>query len=162
MFRWLFQFALVLALSLWTGSIAFFSLVVAPGIFESLAPAQAAGLLSRLSTDYHLAGTLCGAAALAVLVPLFLFDSGSRLLRLFQLLLVALMLAGNLYAGKILEGQSRRHGEEQVAAPTRAERDAAGKGFDRLRRRSETLNLGILGAGVLALGTTAIRKKTPA
>lgn len=162
MFRWLFQFALVLALSLWVGSVAFFSMVVAPGIFKSLAPAQAATLLSRLLPDYYLAGTLCGAAALAVLVPLFLFDSGSRLLRLFQLLLVALMLAGNLYAGSILEGQVRRLREERIAAPTRGERDEAGRRFDRLHRRSEILNLAVLGLGVVALGTTAVRKRTPA
>lgn len=162
MFRWLFQFVLVLALSFWVGSIAFFSMVVTPGIFKNLERGQAGNLLSRLFPDYYLAGTLCAAAALAVLVPLFLFDSGSRHLRFLQLLLVALMLAGNLYAGNILEGQVRRLREERIAAPTRGERDEAGRRFDRLHRRSVTLNLAVLGTGVVALGTTAVRKRTPA
>ena len=161
MFRWLFQFALILALSVWVGSIVFFSAVVAPGIFKILDRGQAGVLMTRLFPDYYFAGTLCGAAALVVLVFLFLFDSGSRLLRLFQLLLVALMLAGNLYAGNILEGRIRGLGEERIAAPTRRERDEAGKRFDRLHRHSETLNLAVLGLGVIALGTTAVRKRTP-
>jgi len=161
-FRWLFQFALVLALSLWVGSIAFFTMVVAPGIFESLDRGRAGSLVSHLFTDYYLAGSLCGAAALAVLVPLFLFDSGSRRLRFFQLLLVALMLAGNLYAGNILEGKVRRLREERITAPTRGERDEAGRRFDRLHRRGETLNLAVLSLGVAALGTTAVRKRARA
>jgi len=160
-FRWLFQSALILALSAWVGSIAFFSFVVAPGIFKHLERDQAGALMARLFPDYYFAGTLCGAAALVVLVFLFLFDSGSRLLRLFQLLLVGLMLAGNLYAGGILEGKIRGLREERFAAPTRAEREEGGKLFHQMHRRSETLNLAVLGLGVVALTTTAVRKKSP-
>ena len=162
MFRWLFQSALILALSVWVGGIAFFSAVVAPGIFKNLERGQAGDLMSRLFPDYYFAGTLCGAAALVLLVFLFLFDSGSRLLRLLQLVLVGLMLAGNLYAGRILEGKIRGLGEARTMAAGRGERDAAQKAFDRLHRRSVDLNLAVLGLGVVALTTTAVRKKSPA
>ena len=160
MFRWLFQFLLILAISVWVGSIVFFSAVVAPGIFRSLERSRAGDLLSLLFPDYYLAGTLCATVALSVLVLLFLFDSGSRGLRLFQLLLVALMLAGNLYTGGVLEGRIHRLREERVTTPARAAREEAGKRFDRLHRRSVTLNAGVLGLGVMVLGTTAARRKT--
>jgi hypothetical protein len=97
--------------------------------------------------------------ALAVLVPLFLFDSGSRGMRLFQLLLVVLMLGGNLYAGGVLEGQIHSLRERRTTAPTPPAREAAQKRFDRLHRRSMSLNLAVLGLGVVALGTTATRRR---
>ncbi len=162
MLRWLFQFALILALAVWVGSIVFFSVVVAPGVFRSLGQSQAGDLLSRLFPDYYLTGTLCGGAALAILVLLFLFDSGWRGMRFFQLILVSLMLGGNLYAGNILEGRVHRFRQERISAPTRAERDEAQKRFEALHQRSVTLNLAVLGLGVAALGTTAARRRAPA
>jgi Domain of unknown function (DUF4149) len=160
-FRWLFQFVLVLCLSIWVGSIVFFSVVVAPGIFRNLERGQAGELLSHLFPDYYLVGALCGGVALAVLVLLFLFDSGSRVMRLFQLALVALMLVASLYAGGILEGQIHRLRAERVTAPGRMAREEAGKRFERLHRRSVSLNLAVLGLGGVALGTTAVRRRVP-
>jgi hypothetical protein len=162
MFRWLFQFALILALSIWVGSIVFFSAVVAPEIFKNLEAGLAGSLLSHIFPTYYLAGALCGGVALAVLALLFLFDSGSRGLRLLQLILVALMLAGNLYAGSVLEGRIHRLREERTTARGLAAREEAQKRFDQLHHRSVTLNLAVLSMGVAALGTTAVRKRTPA
>ena len=87
MIRWLFQFLLLLALSLWVGSIAFFSAVVTRGIFASLDRPAAGNLLAQLFPTYYRAGALCGALALVMLLLLFLFDSGSRALRFLQLVL---------------------------------------------------------------------------
>ncbi len=162
MLRWLFQYALILALSLWVGGITFFWMVTAPGIIRSMDRDQAGALLSRLLPDYYLAGTLCGLVALALLAPLFLFDSGSRLLRFFQIFLVALMLAANFYGGNVLERQVARLGKVRIEAPSRGEREEAARRFDQLRGRSLTLNLALLCTGVAVLGTTAVRKRAPA
>ena len=143
------------------GSIVFFSVVVAPGIFRHLGRSQAGDLLSHLFPDYYLVGTLCGGAALAVLVLLFLFDSGSRALRFFQLGLVALMLAANLYAGSVLEARIHRLREERVTGVGKTVREEAGRSFARLHRRSVTLNLAVLGLGGVALATTAMRRRIP-
>jgi uncharacterized protein DUF4149 len=159
MFRWLFQFLLILALSLWVGSIVFFSLVVAPGVFSTLDRPDAGKLLAHLFPKYYLVGTLCGSAALALLFLLFLFDSGSRGLRLFQGLLVTLMLAGNLYAGLVLEERIHLLRDRRVDAPTQALREEAEKGFDRLHHRSVRVNAGVLGVGIVVAGTLALRKK---
>jgi uncharacterized membrane protein len=161
MFRWLFQFVLLIALSVWVGSIVFFSIVVAPGIFKNLEREQAGNLLAHLFPHYYLVGTVCGAAALAVLVLLFLFDSGSRGMRLGQMALAGLMLAANLYAGYILEGRIHRLREERMTLPGRAAREEAEKQFQRLHRRSVDLNLAVLGAGGVILATAAVRKRGP-
>ena len=159
MVRWLFQFLLVLALSLWVGTIAFFSAVVAPGVFAALDRPAAGNLLSHLFPSYYRAGALCGALALAVLLFLFLFDSGSRGLRFLQLMLVLLMLGSTLYAGWILEPEAHRLRQERAAASARIVRDEAERRFQKLHTRSVQLNLAVLLLGVAGLGTLAVRKK---
>jgi len=159
MIRWLFQFLLLLALSLWVGSIAFFSAVVAPGIFAALERPAAGNLLAQLFPRYYQAGALCGAVALAVLLLLFLFDSGSRALRFLQLILVLIMLGGTLYAGWLLEPQIHQLRTERIAAPSKVQREDAERRFQKLHARSVQINIGVLVLGVAGLGTLAVRKK---
>jgi uncharacterized protein DUF4149 len=159
MIRWLFQFLLLLALSLWVGSIAFFSAVVAPGIFAALDRPAAGNLLAQLFPRYYQAGGLCGAVALVVLLLLFLFDSGSRALRFLQLVSVLLMLGGTLYAGWMLEPRIHQLRRERTSAASKIERDEAERRFQKLHARSVQLNLGVLVLGVVGLGTLAVRKK---
>ena len=160
MVRWLFQFLLTLALSLWVGSIAFFSAVMAPGIFAALERPAAGNLLSQLLPRYYRVGALCGGVALGVLLLLFLFDSGSRGLRFFQSALVIFMLAGTLYAGWLLEPRVHQLRRERTTAPSRLQRDEAERRFENLHARSVRLNVGVLSLGAAALGTLAVRKKS--
>jgi uncharacterized membrane protein len=159
MLRWAFQFLLVLALSLWVGSLVFFTAVVAPGVFAALDRAAAGKLLADLFPRYYRAGAVCGGAALLVLVLLFLFDSGSRSLRFLQLTLVLLMLMATLYAGWILQPRVHQMRQERLQASSAAQREDAERRFQRLHARSVRLNLGVIGLGVAGLGTLAIRKK---
>jgi len=159
MFRWPFQFLLTLALSIWVGSIAFFSAVVAPGIFAAMERPAAGNLLAQLFPKYYRAGALCGGVALGVLLLLFLFDSGSRGLRFFQSALVVFMLAGTLYAGWMLEPRLHQLRRERTTAPSRLQREEAERRFQKLHARSVRLNLGVLAIGVAGLGTLAVRKK---
>ena len=160
MVRWLFQFLLTLALSLWVGSIVFFSAVVAPGIFAAMERPAAGTLLAQLLPRYYRFGALCGGAALGVLLLLFLFDSGSRGLRFFQSALVVCMMAGTLYAGLVLEPRVHRLRRERTTAPSRLQREEAERRFEKLHARSMRLNVGVLALGVTGLGTLAVRKKS--
>ena len=160
MIRWPFQFLLLLALSLWVGSIAFFSAVVTRGIFAALDPPAAGKLLSQLFPMYYRAGALCGGVALAVLLLLFLFDSGSRALRFLQLALVSIMLGGTLYAGWLLQPRIHQLRQEKTSAPSKLLRDEAERRFQKLHTRSVQVNVGVLVLGVAGLGTLAVRKKT--
>jgi uncharacterized protein DUF4149 len=159
MIRWAFQFLLVLSLSLWVGAITFFSAIVTPILFAVLDRPSAGNLLARLFPRYYQWGALCGAVALGVLLLLFLFDSGSRVLRFLQMLLVLLMLGGTVDAGWMLEPEIHRLRDERVSAPTKAQRDEAESRFQKLHSRSFNLNVAVLGLGLAGLGTLAVRKK---
>jgi len=158
-FRWLFRFVLILSLSVWVGSVVFFSAVVAPDSFGVLGRSAAGTFLSRIFPHYYLLGTACGLAALAATVLLLLFDSGFRLLRAVQMALLVLMLAGNVYAGTILEGRLHRLREEREGALDRTQRAVVERHFVRLHRRSVTLNLAVLALGVVGLGSAVERRR---
>jgi uncharacterized protein DUF4149 len=160
MIRWLFQFLLMLALSLWVGSIAFFTSVVAPGAFAALDRQIAGNLLAQLFPTYYRTGALCGAVALVALLLLFLFDSGSRALRFLQLVLVLIMLGGTLYAGWMLQPRIHQLRRERAAASSQPQHDEVERQFQKLHARSVRLNAGVLVLGVAGLGTLAVRKKS--
>jgi uncharacterized membrane protein len=159
MFRWAFQFLLVLALSLWVGSLLFFSIIVTPGIFTTLDRPAAGKLLAELFPRYYRTGAMCGAAALLVLMLLFLFDSGSRSLRFLQLILVLLMLSATLYAGWILQPRIHQMRQERLRAAPPGQHEDAEARFQKLHARSVRVNTGVIALGVAGLGTLAIRKK---
>jgi Domain of unknown function (DUF4149) len=158
-FRWIFRFVLALSLAVWVGSIVFFSAVVAPDAFGVLGRSAAGTFLSRIFPHYYLLGAACGLAALAATVLLLLFDSGFRLLRAVQLAVLVLMLAGNVYAGTILEGRIHRLREEREGTLNRTSKGVIERQFARLHRRSVTLNLGVLALGVVGLGSAVERRK---
>ena len=159
MFRWLYRFVLILSLSVWVGSVVFFSAVVAPDAFGVLGRPAAGAFLSRIFPHYYLLGTVCGLAALAATVLLLLFDSGFRLLRAVQMAVLVLMLAGNVYAGTILEGRLHRIREERERTTDRTEKGVIEHDFARLHRRSVTLNLAVLALGVVGLGSAVERRR---
>jgi len=157
MLRWLFQFLLTLALSIWVGTIAFFSAVIAPTIFQTMDRAAAGKLLAEIFPRYYRAGVVCGLAALLSVLVLFLFESGSRGMRFLQTILVLAMLGTTLYAGWMLEPRIHRVKEERVSGLTQAARDDAQKRFDALHARSVQLNGAILALGLAGLGSLAVR-----
>lgn len=159
MFRWLFRFVLLLSISVWIGSVVFFSAVVAPDAFGVLGRSAAGSFLSRIFPHYYLLGTACGLAALAATVLLLLLDSGFRFLRAVQMAVLVLMLAGNVYAGTILEGRIHRLREEREATTDRTRRGVIDGDFARLHRRSVTLNLAVLALGMIGLGSAVERRR---
>jgi uncharacterized membrane protein len=159
MFRWAFQFLLVLALSLWVGSLLFFTIIVTPGIFTALDRPAAGKLLAELFPRYYRTGAICGFAAVLVLMLLFLFDSGSRSLRFLQLTLVLLMLSATLYAGWILQPRIHQMRQERLRASQAEQREEAEIGFQKLHARSVRVNAGVIALGMAGLGTLAIRKR---
>ena len=160
MMRWLFQFLLTLALSLWVGTIAFFSAVVAPTILAEMDREAAGKLLAAVFPRYYRAGVVCGVAALLAVLLLFLFESGSRGLRFLQTILVLVMLSSTLYAGWMLQPKIHRLKDERASAATPAARADAQKRFETLHTRSVEANLAVLAMGIAGLGSLAVRSKS--
>ncbi len=84
--KWLY----VLTLAVWIGSIVFFSFAVAPTVFKTLKPEDAAALIRRIFSKYYLIGIVCSAVGI-VCVGLLLAD---RSFGKWPAILTLLLLAG--------------------------------------------------------------------
>ena len=67
--KWLY----LVTLAVWIGSIVFFSFAVAPTVFKTLKPEDAATLIRRIFSKYYLIGIVCAAVGI-VCVGLLLAD----------------------------------------------------------------------------------------
>ncbi len=63
----------LLTLAVWIGSITFFSFAVAPTVFKTLKPEDAAALIRRIFSKYYLIGIVCAAVGI-VCVGLLVAD----------------------------------------------------------------------------------------
>jgi Domain of unknown function (DUF4149) len=72
MTQWVKWFYLV-TLAVWLGSIVFFSFAVAPTVFKTLKPEDAAALIRRIFSKYYLIGIACAGIGI-VCVGLLLAD----------------------------------------------------------------------------------------
>jgi len=84
--KWLY----LLTLAVWIGSIVFFSFAVAPTVFKTLKPEDAAALIRRIFSKYYLIGLVCSAIGI-VCVGLLLAD---RSFGKWPAILTLLLLAG--------------------------------------------------------------------
>jgi len=84
--KWLY----LLTLAVWIGSIVFFSFAVAPTVFKTLKPEDAAALIRRIFSKYYLIGIACAALGI-VCVGLLLAD---RSFGKWPAILTLLLLAG--------------------------------------------------------------------
>lgn len=158
MIRWFFSFFFILSLAIWVGSIVFFSVVVAPSVFTVLDRNAAGDLLSRIFPHYYWVGLGCGAVGLASLIFLFLLDSGNRFRRIFQMVVISIMLLFTLYASTILERQIHEVAQQRDTVLGRIAQEAEQR-FQKLHGRSVVLNVAVLGFGVAALGSVAMRRR---
>ena len=140
-----------LALALWTGGMALFTIIVTPAIFRSYARDQAGEIVGKLFPGFFL---FCLAVSAAALVLFFLVgaDRASRIFRISLFLLVAAVIINAF----ILFSLHPRAVEvkQRVATFERSAPDSpARKEFRRLHAVSAALNLFLLldGAALLVL-----------
>jgi uncharacterized membrane protein len=89
MTQWVKWFYLV-TLAVWIGSIVFFSFAVAPTVFKTLKPEDAAALIRKIFSKYYVIGIACAAVGI-VCVGLLLAD---RAFGKWPAILSLLLLAG--------------------------------------------------------------------
>jgi len=80
----------LVTLGVWIGSIVFFSFAVAPTVFKTLKPEDAAALIRRIFSKYYMIGIVCAAVGI-VCVGLLLAD---RAFGKWPAILSLLLLAG--------------------------------------------------------------------
>jgi uncharacterized membrane protein len=141
----------LLTLAAWIGSIIFFSFIVAPTVFKTLKPDDAASLIRRIFSKYYLLGILCSAASL-VSLSLMLFDrSFAKWPAILSLLLVAAMGATDLWLRQgvmphMNSLRDRRAALESSAQPPDPTLDLE---WQSLHRLSVQLNVTVLLCGLV-------------
>lgn len=80
----------LLTLSIWLGSVIFFSFIVAPTIFKTLEPQDAAQVIRRIFSKYYIIGILCAASGIVCVG----FLLGRDVFRTLPAILSLLLLAG--------------------------------------------------------------------
>jgi uncharacterized membrane protein len=79
----------LVTLAVWIGSIVFFSFAVAPTVFKTLKPEDAAALIRRIFSKYYLIGIICAAVSIVCLGLLLADRAFSKWPAILSLLLVA-------------------------------------------------------------------------
>lgn len=152
----------LLSVSLWIGSVAFFSFVAAPAIFRALPRHQAGDVVGAIFPTYYWIGHALGALALASLVVAVRGADGWSLRTGCVAAVLAVMLAANLFAGFAVQPKVHKIKVEmrQAKAAPNAEPPPKLKAeFDRLHKRSVQLNAVVLIGGLIVLVLSAFALK---
>jgi uncharacterized membrane protein len=146
-----------LALMVWVGEIVFFSFVVAPTVFGALPQESAGRVVGAIFPRYYALGAVAGTIALVAAIVLRSRTSATLAWTAIAIML-ALMLAGTVYAGRVVQPRAQALRplllEEPVDPATRAE-------FDRLHRLAVQLNGGVLLLGVASACVAAASLQLP-
>jgi uncharacterized membrane protein len=148
-----FDTVFLIALSSWIGAVTFFSFVVAPLIFRTLSPDQAARFVRMIFPRYYAWVALCASVALpsivcaALLVPAL---RGPQIGIMCGFALISALLM--LYCGNVLTpliNQARDQGAESRPR------------FEKLHKRSVVINLVVLLSGLALAFLFALRATPP-
>jgi uncharacterized membrane protein len=81
----------LLTLAVWVGSIVFFSFVVAPTVFKTLKPEDAAAVIRRIFSKYYAVGLVCAAVGIFCVGILAVDRAFAKWPAILSLLLLAAM-----------------------------------------------------------------------
>lgn len=147
------KFLYTLSISLWVGSMFFFSFMAAPSIFKVLPGETAGNVVSDIFPKYYMVGYVCGAAAIITAGVLWLvYSSRGGVVNYLRIGGLVLMLGLSLYAGEVVR---------PMAAETRAEMRTLAEGspgyqavhnkFRLLHARSAIMNISVFVLGIAIL-----------
>ena len=143
----------MVTLAIWIGSIVFFSFAVAPTVFKTLKPEDAAALIRRIFSKYYLIGITCAALGI-VCVGLLLADRAfSKWPAILSLLLLAGMGGTDLWLRQGVMPHMNKLRDQRAALessdkPPDEELDREWKGLHRL---SVQLNAAVLFCGLVLI-----------
>lgn len=149
------QWFYILTLSLWVGSIFFFSFLTTPTVFSTLPREMASQLIGAIFPRYYNLGYVAGGI---LLLTTILEAIVVKQLPWIRIVLIALMLGSTLYAGLVI----RPH-VHNLKVEMKAVEEGTPQGnklkveFDTQHRISVILNLMVLVSGLFLIGILAFR-----
>lgn len=136
----------LVTLAVWIGSIVFFSFAVAPTVFKTLKPEDAAALIRKIFSKYYLIGIACAAISI-VCVGLLLADRAfGRWPAILSLLLLAGMGATDFWLRQaVMPHMNDLRDRRTVVASSGGEPDAVlEQEWKALHRLSVRMNVAVL------------------
>jgi uncharacterized membrane protein len=152
MTQWV-KWVYLVTLAVWIGSIVFFSFTVAPTVFKTLKPEDAAALIRRIFSKYYLIGIICSALGI-VCVGLLLAD---RTFGKWPAILSLLLLAGMggtdlwLRQGVMPHMNSLRDRRAAIESSGKQPDEELDKEWKGLHQLSVQLNVAVLFCGLVLI-----------
>ncbi|MFZ3073187.1 MAG: DUF4149 domain-containing protein [Thermodesulfobacteriota bacterium] len=138
------KFLHLLSMSIWVGSIVFFSFFAAPIIFKKLPREVAGDVVGGIFPKYWAIGYAGGAVSLLTLAIMMISEKD----RLYaRLVLLVLMLCVSLYSGLAVGKRAASLKAEMRASGNAEEKDALRARFRKVHAISSILNMTVLALG---------------
>ena len=148
------KFLHLMSLSIWVGSIVFFSFFAAPSIFKKL-PREAAGdVVGDIFPKYRAIGYASSAVLLVTLAIMMNFEKNSRY---SMPVLLVLMAAIGLYSGLVVGKQAASIKAEMRASADAEKKDALRAEFRKVHAISSILNMSVLALGIAFIFLTSMK-----
>jgi uncharacterized membrane protein len=146
------KFIYLMALSVWMGSLVFFSFIAAPGIFKALSRESAGDVVGVIFPRYwavgYVASVLCLASILWLSVTQKRFPAS-------LLVVLAIMGAVSFYSGISVGGKARVVKAEMRAAESPEKKAELKAEFRKIHIKSSVLNMTVIILGVVAVFLTS-------
>jgi len=153
------KFLYLLSLTLWIGSIFFFSLITAPSIFKVLPRNLAGDLVSDIFPKYYLIAYICGGIALITSCILW-FKGKPGVLPLLRIFILLIMLGLAVYAGRVIRPQALEARTEMKSLAEDSPRYLeVHDRFQKLHKRSVIMNSAVFLMGIAIVLITAYTYK---
>jgi len=148
------KFLHLMSLSIWVGSIVFFSFFAAPSIFKKL-PREAAGdVVGDIFPKYRAIGYASSAVLLVTLAIMMNSEKDSQYSRP---VLLVLMAAIGLYSGLVVGKQAASLKAGMKASALAEEKETLRAEFRKVHAISSILNMSVLALGIVFIFLTAIK-----
>ncbi len=148
----LLQFLYLLSLSVWVGSMVFFSLIAAPSIFKAFPKETAGEIVAKIFPKYYQVGCLCSVLSLGTLAMSSVVFEWHRA----RLITLSFMMLSTFYAAFIVVPKVRQLKNDLRASTDCSDEAEKSKRFRRFHGFSMLLNLVVLLAGLLVIFFTVL------
>ena len=148
------KFLHLMSLSIWVGSIVFFSFFAAPSIFKKL-PREAAGdVVGDIFPKYRAIGYASSAVLLVTLAIMMNFEKNSRY---SMPVLLVLMAAIGLYSGLVVGKQAASIKAGMKASAEAEKKETLRAEFRKVHAISSILNMSVLALGIVFIFLTSMK-----
>ncbi len=146
------RFIHLLGITVWVGSLIFFTLIATPVIFKNLPRETAGEVVGHIFPKYWVLGYVASVVTLGSLVAL---SYAQRSFPAFRILLLVIMLGVTFYSGLVVGKNARNIKAEIKTAEETVNKEELRSKFKRVHALSAVLNLSVILLGLFLVYLTS-------